>query len=283
MGLNSSQKAPNAESRSRSQKGANSHLTTQLSLSIDWEKEELALLLADWKQRQREIVVRSRAENYNFILVITSLATIGGLFIAFRSDWAEIYASLPTITAIGAFLLSVLPVNLAHVATTTELRRHYLELRVEPQIIAIVGRHTQSSVSRRLLTFEQFDRYEHRKYYNTLIVGRAIFSLAPSAVLGTFSAITTLQQMNSQVDQAALWEVVLNLALVFLGFAMTVLSIIALSSMWRRTLLIRRTHVSYENSLELASPLLRLEMGWRARVAKWRTRISNWRGSIGTE
>ncbi len=213
--------------------------------------------MADWSQRQGEIAIKSRAENYNFVLVVTSLATIGGLFIVFRNDWEKLKDVLPTALAIGALLLSLLPVNLAHIATSTELRRHYLEVRIEPRIVALLNSYGRpENLQSPLMTFERFDRYENTMIYNWLIFGRALFSLAPATILASL-CIWSITQLDAN-DVAITYsrtDFIVDLCLVALALAATGLSIAALVSMWSRTKRLRLDHSDQtEFSLRFRSP-----------------------------
>jgi hypothetical protein len=203
-------------------------------------KERLAVLLAEWGRRHDEIAVRSSAENYNFVLVVTSLATVGALYALFRTNQNALAGSLPLLTAIGALLMSVLPVNLAHIASSTELRRHYLELRVEPQIREIIlAPDVTAQNAGPLMTFEQFDRYEHKGLYNSLIFVRSLFAAMPSLLLAGFCIALLVPKLRVA---SAVPVALVAFTLLALAFASMALALFALISMRRRTVKLRERH-----------------------------------------
>jgi hypothetical protein len=216
----------------------------QLKRGDEWARQEIDLLLADYEQRHKEITVRSRWENYNFIIVATSLAAVGGLYLAFSSVVATASSPgtptpLATVAALGSLLLSVLPINLSHIASSTELRRHYIEVRLEPRLRELLRAHRPQS-SGPLLAFEEWDRSEHRGTYNAMLVTRAAFSLLPSVSL---VVIYLAFFLRGDLVPSVWWPVgFLNVVCVLLALAATTVAVVTVSMMWRRTAWLRARH-----------------------------------------
>lgn len=211
----------------------------EVSRADDWVRTELEILQFDFEQRQKEILVRSRWENYNFVLVATSLAAIGGIYLALRSAPAPTPAVLEAVAAIGALILAVLPINLAHVSSSTELRRHYLQSRVEPRMRELLAPH-QSDPTSPTLTFESFDRLEHRGLYNVMLLSRSVFTLLPSLILlGAF----ILQFVAARAAARPIeWTDFLNIACAVLAVIICVLAYVTLGVMYSRTKAVQAAH-----------------------------------------
>lgn len=219
----------------------------------EWARTELDVLLFDFEQRQKEIVVRSRWENYNFVLVATSLAAIGGLYLAFSpsiqaTSWPD---ALSTIGAIGALVLSVLPINLAHIASSTELRRHYIHSRLEPRIRGLLHPH-RLDTSEPLMTFESFDRDEHRWWYDIMLATRSTFTLLPSLIL---AIITIVQLVESQRTNPQ-WGMVqtVEVTCVILAGVVSSIAFAVLVIMHTRTIRVRRRYAPDELDPSWANP-----------------------------
>jgi hypothetical protein len=107
---------------------------------------------------------------------------------------------------------------------------------LQPRIRDLVRDQTgAASTTGPLLTFEEFDRAEHKGKYNALLVARAAFSLVPSLALSVISLVLVAPEASSHF---------LEFGLIGLAVAASVVAIVALSSMWRRTKRLRSTHPS---------------------------------------
>lgn len=197
-----------------------------------WAKAEIDILQADWVERHREIAVRNQSEHsQSLLLVSASLAIAGGLF-ATRNWTGEIRDALPTLAAVGCALLTVFVANLSVLSVTTELRRHYVQRRLEPRIRELVelqrpAEFAGSDVT--VLDFETYDRIQHKPWYNLVILLRSMFYLLLPVLLG----VVWFWLRSTKAWALPWWP--LEVGLVTFAFAVVAFSIVALSVMWHRT------------------------------------------------
>lgn len=146
--------------------------------------QEIALLLAELKERQLEIIERGRSENYLFVLYFTALGAIVAGIAVLQSPGLALVATgdlLPTIVLLGALAMLALPADLVHLAFGVEIRRVYIQKNIEPRLrdLRALIEPSQGEGFR----FEQFDRLMHKGWANALIVARTAFIWLPSAIL----------------------------------------------------------------------------------------------------
>lgn len=210
----------------------------------DASDRRLQVLLADWSERQREIVVRSQSENYIFVLLITVTGVAAATFatIGIHSTAFQKYFAL--LSALGALVLSSLPINLSHIASSTEVRRLYVQRSLEPKIARMIGADPTGADAADpipLMGFEAFDRQQHRGALDFAILVRALFSYLPSTLLLIAYAFTRVPAMGGTLPDADHgWQLVGELAIVILTLTVLVTSAITGIVMYRRIVVERR-------------------------------------------
>ena len=127
-----------------------------------------------------------------------------------------IIALLSTIAIVGSLVMMALPVNFVHRACGTELRRRYVQDRINPALKLFVA-DSFMSVSEPLLSFEGYDRVKHLGSFNTLIGFRAVFVGLPAAILAAvylLLRLPTLAELNPGVLLAESAVIVVGAAMI---------------------------------------------------------------------
>jgi len=161
------------------------------------KSETISILIADLTSRQQEIIERGRSENYLFVLYFTALGGIvAGVAVLQSLDAASKGAlgpNLPTFVLLGSLAMIALPVDLVHLAYGTELRRVYIQTHLEPKFRELLTDHSELAA----FSYEKYDRVNHLKWSNALIVVRTGFVWLPSTILFGYFLTLRFQKLPS--------------------------------------------------------------------------------------